>query len=156
LADVDPETLLIDVREFEKRITKKTKVILPVHYSGHPADMDKINSLARAHDIAVVEDAAHCMISKVGDQGVGSGDKLTLFSYYANKNWTTGEGGMMTGPEALVEEARVLALHGMSRAAWNRFAKGGTWKYDVPHPGYKYNLTDVASALGVVQISRWQ
>jgi len=154
LADVDPETMLIDVHEIEKRITKKTKIIMPVHYAGHPADMHAINALAKARGIAVVEDAAHCMASKVGDQWVGAGDNLAVFSFYANKNLTTGEGGMMTGAENVIEEARVMALHGMSRAAWNRFAKGGTWKYDVPVPGYKYNLTDIAAAMGVVQLSR--
>jgi dTDP-4-amino-4,6-dideoxygalactose transaminase len=154
LADVDPETLLIDPREIERKITKKTKVICPVHYAGHPADMEKINALASGHKIAVVEDAAHCALSKIGDRMVGSSDNLTLFSFYANKNMTTGEGGMMTGAEELVNSARMLALHGMSRNAWDRFAKGGTWKYDVPAPGYKFNMTDIAAALGVVQLSR--
>ncbi len=156
LADIDPETLLIDPKEIEKHITKKTKIIMPVHYAGHPADMNAINALAKSAGAAVVEDAAHCMGSKVGDRWIGAGDNLALFSFYANKNLTTGEGGMMTGPEALVEEARTLALHGMSKGAYNRFAKGGTWKYDVPHPGYKYNLTDIASAIGLVQLSRWE
>lgn len=156
LADIDPETLLIDPKEIEKRMTKRTRVILPVHYAGHPADMDAINALAKSGGAFVVEDAAHCMASKVGERWIGAGDNLTMFSFYANKNLTTGEGGMMTGPEALVDEARMLALHGMSRGAYNRFAKGGTWKYDVPVPGYKYNLTDIASAIGLVQLSRWE
>jgi dTDP-4-amino-4,6-dideoxygalactose transaminase len=155
LADIDEDTLLIDPKEIEKHVTKKTRVIAPVHYGGQPADMDKINALAKANQIKVVEDAAHCMPSKIGDKWVGeSTDNLALFSFYATKNMTSGEGGMMTGPKDLVEEARVLALHGMSRNAWDRFAKGGTWKYDVPEPGYKYNLTDIASALGLVQLQR--
>lgn len=154
LADVDPETLLINPIEIEKKISKKTKIILPVHYAGHPCDMETINRIAKNHGVAVVEDAAHCMPSKIGDKWVGSGSNLALFSFYANKNMTTGEGGMMTGPQALVDEARVLALHGMSHGAWDRFAKGASWKYDVPHPGYKYNLTDIASAIGVAQLSR--
>lgn len=154
LADIDPDTLLIDTKEIERKITKNTKVITPVHYAGHPCDMATINSLASAHKIQVVEDAAHCGPSLIGEKPVGSSDNLTLFSFYANKNMTTGEGGMMTGPPELVDRARVLGLHGMSRNAWNRFAKGGNWKYDVPEPGYKYNLTDMASAMGVVQLSR--
>ena len=156
LADIDPETLLIDPREIEKKMTKKTKVVLPVHYAGQPCDMPKINALAKNQGVKVVEDAAHCMPTKaaIGGQQIGAGDNLTLFSFYANKNITTGEGGMMTGPKELVDQARTLALHGMSRNAWNRFAKGGSWRYDVAEPGYKYNLTDMASALGLVQLSR--
>lgn len=154
LADIDPETLLIDPREIERKISSKTKVVVPVHFAGHPCDMAQINSLAEQSKVAVVEDAAHCMPAKIGDKWVGATDNLTLFSFYATKNITTGEGGMMTGAKHLVDQARVLALHGMNRNAWDRYAKGGTWKYDVPAPGYKYNLTDVASALGVVQLSR--
>lgn len=154
LADIDPETLLIDPSEIEKKITKKTKVICPVHYAGHPCDMEKINSLACAADAAVVEDAAHCMPSRIGDQWVGASENLTAFSFYATKNITTGEGGMLTGRADLVDEARVMALHGMSRDAWKRFQKGGSWKYDVAAPGFKYNLPEMASALGLVQLAR--
>ena len=154
LADIDPETLLIDPREIEKRISPKTKALLPVHYAGLPCDMDAINAIARAKNLKVIEDAAHCLPSKIGSKFVGSSENLTVFSFYATKNITTGEGGMITGPTAMIDQARMLALHGMSRNAWDRFAKGGTWKYDVPAPGYKYNLTDIASALGVVQLER--
>lgn len=154
LADVEPDTLLIDVHEIEKKASKKTKVIVPVHYAGHPADMEKINSLARGHGAAVIEDAAHCMPSKIGGRWVGSGDNLCAFSFYATKNMTTGEGGMLTGPKELLDKARMMALHGMSKGAWDRFKKGGNWRYDVPAPGFKYNLTDIASALGLVQLAR--
>ncbi len=154
LADIDPETLLIDPRQIEQKISAKTKVIVPVHYAGQPCDMPSINTLARAHSCAVVEDAAHCMPSKIGDQWIGGGGNLTLFSFYATKNMTTGEGGMMTGPKDLIERARVLALHGMSRNAWDRFAKGASWKYDVERPGFKFNMTDMAAALGLVQLER--
>jgi dTDP-4-amino-4,6-dideoxygalactose transaminase len=154
LADIEPDTLLIDPLEIEKKLTKKTKVIVPVHYAGQPCDMARINALAKGAGAAVVEDAAHCFVSKIGGRPVGSSPNLTLFSFYANKNMTTGEGGMMTGPAALVDRARVLALHGMSRNAWNRYQKGGSWKYDIEAPGYKYNLTDIASAIGLVQLER--
>ncbi len=154
LCDVDPETLLIDPREVEKKITKKTKVILPVHYSGHPCDMERINALARGAQAAVVEDAAHCMPSKIGDKWVGSSDNLSAFSFYATKNITTGEGGMLTGRADWVDEARLMATHGMSRDAWKRYQKGGSWKYDIAAPGYKYNLPEMASALGLVQLAR--
>lgn len=154
LADINPETLLIDPKQIERAMTKQTKVLLPVHYAGQPCDMDAIDALARGAQVAVVEDAAHCLPSKIGERWIGSGPNLTLFSFYATKNITTGEGGMMTGPEDLVEVSRRLALHGMSRGAYDRFAKGGNWKYDVPEPGYKYNLTDIASAIGLVQLAR--
>lgn len=153
-ADVDSETLLIQPREIERALSPKTKVILPVHFGGQPCDMPAIDEIARARGLSVVEDAAHCLPTKIGEVPVGAGDNLTLFSFYANKNITTGEGGMMTGRADLVDHARRLALHGMSRDAWNRFAKGGQWRYDVPEPGYKYNLTDIASALGLVQLKR--
>ncbi len=156
LADINPDTLLIDESQIEKNLSNKTKVIVPVHYAGTPCNMPAINAVAATRGIAVVEDAAHCMPGKttVAGEPVGSSDNLTLFSFYATKNITTGEGGMMTGPQALVDEARSFALHGMTRNAWGRFAKGGSWKYDVLQPGYKYNLTDMAAALGVVQLSR--
>jgi dTDP-4-amino-4,6-dideoxygalactose transaminase len=153
-ADIEPDTLLIDTREIEKRITKNTKMILPVHYCGQPADMKKINSLASNAGAAVVEDAAHCMPSKIGEEWIGASKNLTAFSFYANKNMTTGEGGMLTGEEGLISKARTLALHGMSRNAWNRFAKGGTWRYDVPEPGFKYNMTDILASIGLVQLRR--
>ena len=154
LADIDPETLLIDVNQIEKNMTKKTKVILPVHYAGHPCDMRSIRSLAKDRGAFVIEDAAHCLPSKIGDEHVGHSENLAAFSFYATKNITTGEGGMLTGKSEWVDRARVLALHGMSRGAWNRFAKGATWKYDVPEPGFKYNMTDVAAAMGIVQLQR--
>jgi len=154
MADIDPQTLLIDTKEIEKKLTKKTKVIVPVHYAGHPCDMKTIDAMAKANGSFVVEDAAHCMPSKIGSDWVGHSENLTAFSFYATKNMTTGEGGMLTGKTEWVDRARVLALHGMSRGAWNRFAKGASWKYDVPEPGFKYNMTDVASAMGIVQLAR--
>jgi dTDP-4-amino-4,6-dideoxygalactose transaminase len=154
-ADIDPETLLLDPREVEKVVNLKTRAIVPVHYAGQPCDMDRIEAIAKAQNIRVVEDAAHCNPSKIGHRWIGSSpENLTLFSFYATKNITTGEGGMMTGPESLVEEGRRLALHGMSRAAWDRFNKGGHWRYDVPEPGFKYNMMDMAAALGVAQLQR--
>ncbi|HMN69451.1 MAG TPA: DegT/DnrJ/EryC1/StrS family aminotransferase [Bdellovibrionales bacterium] len=153
LADIDPETLLIDPEQVARAVTPKTKVIVPVHYAGQPCDMPRIRDIAGAK-IRIVEDAAHCLPSKIGAEWIGAADNLALFSFYATKNITTGEGGMMTGRPELVDEARRLALHGLSRDAWNRFAKGGSWEYDVPEPGYKYNLTDIASAMGVAQLDR--
>ncbi len=153
-ADVEPDTLLIDPKQIEKHITKKTKVIMPVHYAGHPADMATIDSMASAANVRVIEDAAHAIPSKIGAKWVGHSDNLTVFSFYATKNITSGEGGMITGRQDWIEDARRLALHGMTKGAWDRFAKGGNWKYDVPQPGFKYNLPDMPSALGLVQLQR--
>jgi len=153
-ADVDEDTLLINPREIEAKITPRTKVIVPVHFAGHPCDMDAINAIAARHGVAVVEDAAHCMPSRIGDRPVGASQNLTAFSFYATKNMTTGEGGMLTGPAALVDRARSMVLHGMTRNAWNRFAKGGSWRYDVEAPGFKYNMTDLQASLGLVQLRR--
>lgn len=154
LVDIEPDTLLIDPREIEKKITKKTKVIIPVHYAGQPCDMAAINALAECHGIHVIEDAAHCMPSKIGNQFIGSSKNLTAFSFYATKNMTTGEGGMLTGPKDLIQKAKVLSLHGMSHDAWKRFEKSGSWKYDVGIPGYKYNMSDIQSSLGLVQLKK--
>ena len=154
LADVDPDTLLIDPEQIARYVTPRTKIILPVHYAGQPCDLGAIQKLADAAGAAVIEDAAHCLPSTIDGRPVGGSDNLTAFSFYATKNITTGEGGMLTGRADLVLEARRLALHGMSRGSWDRFAKGGQWRYDVPEPGFKYNLTDIASALGVVQLRR--
>ncbi len=154
LADIDPDTLLIDPSEIERKITENTKVILPVHYAGQAADMVSINAIAKKHNIAVLEDAAHCPPTFDQGQMIGSGENLAAFSFYATKNITTGEGGMLTGPSDLIEKARMLSLHGMSRDAWKRFQKGGNWKYDVPQPGYKYNMTDLQAALGLAQLKK--
>lgn len=153
-ADVEPDTLLIDPAQMERRLTKRTKVLMPVHYAGHPADMERINAMGRSAGIPVVEDAAHAIPSKIGDQWVGGSENLTVFSFYATKNITSGEGGMITGRPDWIEDARRLALHGMTKNAWDRFKKGGSWKYDMPEPGFKYNLPDMSSALGLVQLQR--
>lgn len=149
-ADVEPETLLIDPAEIRRRMTKQTKMIVPVHYAGQPCDMAAINAMGPA----VVEDAAHCMPSKIGGKWIGDTKNLCAFSFYATKNMTTGEGGMLTGDPTLLHEAKRLGLHGMSHDAWNRFSKGGSYDYDVPSPGFKYNMTDILAGLGLVQLRR--
>jgi dTDP-4-amino-4,6-dideoxygalactose transaminase len=112
--------------------------------------MKEINAFGKI----VVEDAVHCMPSKYDGKWIGDTNNLCAFSFYATKNITTGEGGMLTGPTELLDRARMMALHGMSRGAWQRFAKGGSFEYDVPQPGFKYNMTDIASSIGLVQLRR--
>lgn len=154
LADIHPGTLLIDPRHVAQKITPKTKAIIPVHYAGHPADMDTLNKLASDNGLHIIEDAAHCPPSKIHGRMVGSSQNLTAFSFYASKNVTTGEGGMLTGPTALIDRVRNMSLHGMSRDAWKRFQKGGSWQYDVAAPGFKYNMSDIQAALGLVQLRK--
>ena len=157
LVDIDPATLNIDVAAVEAAITPRTKVLLPVHYAGLAADMPALLALARKHGLKVVEDAAHALPTTSGGQLVGTlQSDVTVFSFYANKTITTGEGGMLvTRDEEVAKRARVMRLHGMNRDAFDRFtAKVPSWYYEVVAPGFKYNLTDIAAALGIQQLKR--
>ena len=159
LVDIDPATLNIDPAQVEAAITPRTKAILPVHYGGLAADMPAILDIARRHDLKVVEDAAHALPTTCGGQLVGTlGSDATVFSFYANKTITTGEGGMLvTRNVALAKRARVMRLHGMNRDAFDRYtAKVPSWYYEVVAPGFKYNLTDIAAALGLQQLKKAQ
>ncbi|MEP3480808.1 MAG: DegT/DnrJ/EryC1/StrS aminotransferase family protein [Fuerstiella sp.] len=156
LADVQPDTLNIDPDQLERRITDRTKACIVVHYAGHPVDLNRINEIADRHDIQVIEDAAHAIGASYQGAPIGCGDNPTCFSFYATKNLTTGEGGMLTGSSDLVEKARTLSLHGMSREAWGRYEAGGKWAYDIVAPGYKYNMTDIQAALGIQQLARFE
>ena len=160
LVDVEPDTLNIDPDQVEaavKRI-KGVKAILPVHLYGHPAEMDRIYDIARRHGLAVVEDAAHSLPARYRGRMIGAPadgmdvPNLVAFSFYATKNLTTGEGGMLTGPPELLDEARVWSLHGMSRDAFKRYTSEGSWRYDVVLPGFKYNMPDVQAAIGIHQL----
>lgn len=153
--DVDEKTLCIDPDKIEEKITKKTKAIVPVHYGGQSCDLDKINKIAKKHNLLVLEDAAHAIYTTHKGKMIGSIGDTTSFSFYATKNICTGEGGMLTtNSDEIAEKARVMSLHGMSRNAWNRFSKGGSWYYEVLYPGYKYNMTDMQAALGLCQLDK--
>ncbi|WP_119153751.1 DegT/DnrJ/EryC1/StrS family aminotransferase [Caldimonas tepidiphila] len=157
LVDIDPATLCIDPRAVEAAITPRTKCILPVHYAGLAADMPAILDIARRHGLKVVEDAAHALPTTAGGKLVGTlASDATVFSFYANKTITTGEGGMLVTRDAeLAKRARVMRLHGMNRDAFDRFtAKVPSWYYEIVAPGFKYNLTDIAAALGLQQLKR--
>jgi dTDP-4-amino-4,6-dideoxygalactose transaminase len=157
LVDIDPATLNIDVAAIEAAITPRTKAIMPVHFAGLAADMDAVHALARRHGLKVIEDAAHALPTTCGGRLVGTlGSEATVFSFYANKTITTGEGGMLvTRDAALAARAKVMRLHGMNRDAFDRFtAKVPSWYYEIVAPGYKYNLTDIAAALGLQQLKR--
>jgi dTDP-4-amino-4,6-dideoxygalactose transaminase len=155
LVDIEPDTLNLDPRKVERAITSRTRAIIPVHFAGHPVDLDAIHALAEERNLAVVEDAAHAVGAKYRDRWVGSGNNLASFSFYATKNLTTGEGGMLTGDEVLLSQARVISLHGLSRGALSRYEQGGSWRYDVMMPGFKYNMPDIQAALGLAQLRRF-
>lgn len=159
LVDIDPATLNIDVAAVEEAITARTKAIIPVHYGGLAADMPALLDLAADCGLHVVEDAAHALPTTCGGELVGTLDSdATVFSFYANKTITTGEGGMLvTHDAALAQRARTMRLHGMNRDAFDRFtAKVPSWYYEVVAPGFKYNLTDIAAALGIHQLKKAQ
>jgi dTDP-4-amino-4,6-dideoxygalactose transaminase len=153
--DVDRTTGNIDATAAAAAITDTTRVLLPVHYAGRPADPLGFRALADARGLRLVEDAAHCVDALVEGRRIGTIADFTAFSFYSTKNLATGEGGMVT--TALAEDAdwmRVAALHGLSRNAWARYAPGAPAQYDVEMPGFKYNMMDLQAALGLVQLSR--
>lgn len=154
LVDVEPDTLNIDPSLIEKALTTRTKVILPVHYAGHPVELDTIFELARSRGVVVLEDAAHALPARYKGRPIGSTGNPVAFSFYATKNLTTAEGGMLTGSPEFIERARVLSLHGMSRDAWKRYDKSGSWYYEVLAPGFKYNMTDIQASLGLWQLRK--
>ncbi|HXJ47525.1 MAG TPA: DegT/DnrJ/EryC1/StrS aminotransferase family protein [Candidatus Acidoferrum sp.] len=162
LVDVEPDTLNIDPEQVEAAVrrTPGVKAILPVHLYGHPADMDPIYDIARRYGLAVIEDAAHSLPARYHGRMIGAPKEgfdfpnLVAFSFYATKNLTTGEGGMLTGPADLMDDARVWSLHGMSRDAFKRYTSDGSWRYDVVLPGFKYNMPDIQAAIGIHQLKR--
>lgn len=154
LVDVEPDTLCIDPEAVERAITPRTRVIVPVHYAGHPAEMRPLLELAERHGLEVLEDAAHALPASYEGVMVGSRDNLAAFSFYATKNMTTTEGGALSGRPDLQDRAQVIALHGMSKDAWKRFDKAGSWDYDIELPGFKYNMTDLQAAIGSEQLHK--
>ena len=155
-ADIDMDTGLIDPREIEKKITKKTRAVVPVHYSGLAADLGEIGKLCDAHNLFLSEDAAHAVETRYNGELIGSRPRGAVsYSFYATKNLACGEGGaLITDDDELAQKARVLSCHGMSAGAWNRYGKGGSWRYDIEEPGYKYNMFDIQASLALIQLER--
>ena len=161
LADVDASTQCIDPAAIEAAITPRTSAILPVHFAGRPCNMDAIMAIANKHGLAVIEDCAHAIETEYHGRKAGTFGDFGCFSFYATKNITTGEGGMIVGrDEGLIARARVLALHGMSKDAWHRFGDKGYKHYQVVECGFKYNMMDLQAAIGIHQLARvepsWQ
>jgi dTDP-4-amino-4,6-dideoxygalactose transaminase len=155
LVDVLPETLCLDPEAARRAVTPRTRAIIPVHLGGHPAPMHALIDLAGEHDLVVIEDAAHAFPCRYDGQEIGTLGHMSAFSFYATKTITTGEGGMLvTNDDEWADRARVMALHGMSRDAWKRYTRGGSWRYDVIAPGFKYNMTDIAASLGLTQLAK--
>lgn len=161
LADVDPQTQNIDPAAIEAAITPRTRAIVPVHFAGRPCDMAAIMAIAEKHRLVVIEDCAHAIETEYGGQPAGTFGDFGCFSFYATKNVTTGEGGMILGrDEERIARARILALHGMSKDAWHRFGDAGYKHYQVVECGFKYNMMDLQAAIGLHQLAKveahWQ
>lgn len=155
LIDCLPTTLNMDPELIERAITPRTKAVIPVHFAGQPCEMARILEIARRHDLRVIEDAAHAFPASYKGKAIGSIGDYTCFSFYATKNITTGEGGMVTTDDPdQADRIRRMSLHGLSRDAWKRYTNQGSWYYDIVAPGFKYNLTDMAAALGLTQLHK--
>lgn len=155
LADIEPDHLTIDLRDVERKTTRRTKGIIAVHYAGHPCDMKGINAFAKKRGLFVIEDAAHAVGTKYNGAMIGSGGNPACFSFYPIKNMTTGEGGMVTtNSAALADKIRILSLHGIDKDAWKRYSREGSWFYQITACGNKYNMLDMQAALGIVQLRR--
>lgn len=151
--DVNPRTMTIQPHDVEARRTKHTKAVIPVHFAGRPVDMDGLAEVAA--DLTILGDAAHAIEARLDGRTAGQLGSAAAFSFYPTKNMTTGDGGMLvTDSEQWAERARVRGLHGLSRDAWLRYAQNGDPQYDVVAPGFKYNMTDIAAAIGLHQLQR--
>jgi perosamine synthetase len=155
LVDVEPETFNINPALIEGAITPRTRAIIPVHIAGQPVDLDAVHAAARGRGIPVIEDAAHAFPVSYKGRMIGSVSDITCFSFYATKTITTGEGGMIcTENDRWAERCRIMSLHGISKDAWKRYTAEGSWYYEIVAAGYKYNMTDVAAAMGLAQLRR--
>ena len=153
--DVDAATLNIDPQRLAAAITPRTRAIMVVDIAGRPAEYDTIQALARARRLPIIEDAAHAFPARYQGRMIGSIADMTVFSFYATKTLATGDGGMLTTENpAYAERVALMALHGMNRDAWKRYSAEGSWYYEVVEMGYKYNMTDMAAALGLQQLAR--
>ena len=153
--DIQPDTLNIDITKIEQAITRRTKAILPVHFAGLPCNMDVLQDICRNHDLTLIDDAAHAIPTEYKGQYIGGIGDLSAFSFYANKNMTTAEGGMVTtNNDAFAKPLRTMRLHGIDKDAWTRQSQRDIWRYDIATEGYKYNMTDIQAAMGLCQLMK--
>lgn len=155
LADIKKDTYNIDPIEIRKKITQKTKAIIPVHFAGQPCDMDEIKEIAQENDLYVIEDAAHAIDAEYKGKKIGNLSDLTIFSFHPVKNITTAEGGMVTtNNDEFYDKLSMFRTHGVSKDAVKRFGKSGGYYYDMQYLGFRYNLSELHSALGIQQINK--
>ena len=153
--DVEPDALNIDPHKLARAVTPRTRAVIPVHFGGHPCDLDAIHQVAERHGFPVIEDAAHAIEGVCRGRSIGSISRATCFSFYATKNITTGEGGMLTTDDhELARKVRLLSRHGISVDAWKRRGPEGYRHWDIVAPGYKYNMSDIQAALGLCQLAK--
>jgi len=153
--DIQKNGFNIDPAQIEDKITARTKAILPVHFAGLSCEMDQIMQIAKRHNLYVIEDAAHALGTEYHGKKIGTIGDFTCFSFYVTKNLTTAEGGMVTTPhETFAKKMEMLSLHGLDLDAWQRYSKRGFKHYEIVVPGFKYNMTDIAASLGLVQLKR--
>jgi dTDP-4-amino-4,6-dideoxygalactose transaminase len=154
--DTERDSLNIDLNLIPQAITAKTKAFVPVHIAGLPIDLRRIDTFRKKHRLTIIHDVAHALGAACGSRMVGSTADFNCFSFYSTKNLTTGEGGMIsTNNTKLYEKLRILSLHGMSRDAWKRYSGAGSWRYQILELGYKYNLSDIQSSLGLMQLRQF-
>jgi dTDP-4-amino-4,6-dideoxygalactose transaminase len=155
LADIENDTFGLDPADLERRVTPRTRAVMPVHFAGQACRIGDIMEIANKHKLDVVEDAAHSFGARVDGKRIGTFGRATAFSFYATKNLTTAEGGAITTEDdALAKQMRLLGYHGMSRDSWSRYTDKGSWYYEVELPGYKCNLSDLHAALGLTQLAK--
>jgi len=155
LVDIDPVSLNMDPSQVNRKITPRTRALIPVHMAGQPCDMTELHCIASQRGLHTIEDAAHALPSAYRGKRIGSLSELTAFSFYATKTLTTGEGGMITTEnDAYAARMRIMRLHGISGDAWKRYGRNGSWFYEVMEPGFKYNPTDLQAAIGLVQLAK--
>ena len=155
LADIDRNTLCISPGELKKKITSRTKAIIPVHFAGRACAMDEILSIANRANANVINDAAHSIETEYDGKKIGTLGSMTAYSFYATKNIVTGEGGMITtNDKDIADKLKIFALHGMTKDAWKRFSDSGYKHYEVVYPGFKYNMMDMQAAIGIHQLKR--
>lgn len=153
--DIDSETLNLDVTQVEQAINRRTKAIIPVHMAGLPADLETLSEIAQIHEVPIVQDASHAFPCSLHGQPIATLSEVTCFCFYATKTLTTGEGGMIcTDHKHVADRCRLNALHGIDRNAWQRKQAGSDWYYEILTPGFKYNMTDMAAAMGLVQLQK--
>ena len=154
-ADIQEDTFNIDPKKIAEKITDRTKAIVPVHYGGHPCDMDSIMKIAKENGLMVIEDSAHALGASYKGRPAGTIGNAGVFSFYATKNATAGEGGMITTDDTeLANKLRMLRMHGIDKDAWKRYDKTGGWYYEIKYAGYKYNMSDVLSSIAIEQVKK--